>query len=62
MCEKCDQIDARIRQLRILISPGLESLPRVMIEAAVEALQADKLALMCSSISPTSVSSPQKPN
>ncbi|MEY9753841.1 hypothetical protein [Bradyrhizobium yuanmingense] len=47
MCDKCDQIDARIEKLRILISPGLESFSRAMIEAAIEALRAEKQAFQC---------------
>jgi len=47
MCEKCDQIDARIEKLRILISPGLESFSRAMIEAAIETLHAEKHEFQC---------------
>ncbi|SFV19854.1 hypothetical protein [Bradyrhizobium arachidis] len=56
MCHKCDQIDIRVRQFRLLISPGLESFSRAMIEAAIESLEAEKLELKCERMSPRSQS------
>jgi len=47
MCDKCDQIDNKIEQLRVLISPGMDALSLAMIRCAVELLEADKAAFKC---------------
>jgi len=46
MCNKCDQIDNEIEQLRGLISPGMDALSLAMIRCARELLEADKAALI----------------
>jgi len=45
MCNKCDQIDNEIEHLRVLISPGMDTLSLAMIRCAIELLEADKATL-----------------
>lgn len=53
MCNKCDQIDSEIEQLRRLKSPGMDVLSLAMIRYAIEMLEADKVAAKCHSGPPT---------
>jgi len=47
MCNKCDQIDNEIEQLRGLISPRMDAFSLAMIRCAIELLDADKAAFKC---------------
>ncbi len=42
MCNKCDQIDNEIEQLRGLIAPGMDALSLALIRCAI-----DKAAFKC---------------
>ena len=45
MCEKCDLVDMRIRQLRSFIGPGLDNLSLATMRAVIETMEAEKIAL-----------------
>lgn len=47
MCNKCDQIENEIEQLRGLIAPGMDALSLAMIRCAIELLEADKATFKC---------------
>lgn len=47
MCNKCDQTDNKIEQLRGLISPGMDAFSLAMIRCAIQLLDADKAAFKC---------------
>ena len=45
MCNKCNQLNNEIENLRVLISPGMDVLSLAMIRCAIELLEADKATL-----------------
>lgn len=47
MCGKCELIDREIVQLRSLAGPGMDSLSRGVMRAAIESLQAEKAVFKC---------------
>ena len=47
MCEKCQQLDARIAQLRRLIDPAFDPLTIAMLKEALRRAEDDRSAIQC---------------
>jgi hypothetical protein len=58
MCDKCDLLDRKIQQFQSFTIPGLDALSLSMMRSAIEALEAEKVALNCDS--PSTKAAPER--